>query len=781
MTAVTPTTWTLLNGPEDFPTTRRFHWHDRHRAFTLRQSHVTRYPRRNVAAARSALANRQPLVFDPFGQLGRISADGRQLEFNAGEGFRPLLDANLETVSAPAGTFRSLNLGGEGLLAAAYSDEESDRHGVLVMHLARRWVTHTALPEMATTVVIDSANNLWAIAAEQIHLCQGQPLPLPYTPRPDRFEPVDINPAALKRIWSQNLPSGWRSTAACCDQHYLYLLLSSSADEQAIIRRPLDTRQNAQSTLFEIDSRQLPFGTDISPVEHGLALICPMSEDDYAAARRDCPVVTLTEATPRRAAHVTPLSLSYPMLPQQAPFFVSTLDDKSRYQAKDGPRQLTLLAQARYPTTGRVTIRRKLDSGSPATIWDRIYLDARIPPATRVIIYAATYDNPSERGSLAYQRQPDLLWNPLPGELPYQPNPAGHEPGHKGLFELLLQRPSGNVRQLRGRYLALRLVFQTDGRRSPVIYNLRVHYPRFCMQKAYLPELFHQEESYQAGSRQANGADVRERFLATFEGMLTPIEARIAGSETLLYPDAAPPGFLPSLAKMLGCALPAHWPEARQRRFIRNIGKLQRWRGTLRGLQWMLDIMTDGGVGRGEVVVVENFRLRRTMASLLGIDMEDDRHPLTLGTGQSGNSIVGESLILSDESARGFLALFDPELARTDEKAAIKAFFDRYSHRVSVLLHGDGRAKRRIVRDCLERHMPAHLQWSIYETEHSFVAGLAPLLAIDSFIEQEPVPGNVVLNDTSLGFEGLLNNPAALSPEDVNSRPGDIPSQVNEN
>ena len=774
MAAVTPTTWTLLNGPDDFPDTTRFHWHSRHRAFLLRQNHITRYPYRNVTAALGALATSQPLVFDPFGQVGRISADGLQLEFNAGEGFRALRDGNLNSVTAPAGTFHTLSLGGEGRLAAAYSDEDSDQHGLLIMHLAQRWVTTTSLPGRATSVVIDHANSLWVVAERQVHLCQGQPLPLPYTPQAERFEPLESNPDALKRLWSRDLPVGWTTTAACCDQNNLYILVSNAGDDQAIIRRPLNDRDNAEFTLFEIDAEQLPFCTDIAPVEHGLALICPMSRADYEAARRDCPVVTLTEATPHRSARVSPLSLSYPMLPLQAPRFVSTLDGKTRYQAEDGPRELTILAQARYPTTGRFTIRRELDSGSPATVWDRIYLDAKIPPATRVIIYAATYNDPSERGSLTYQRQPEPLWNPLSSELPYSQNPAGSEPSYKGLFELLLQLPRGNVRQLRGRYLALRLVLQGDGRRSPVIYNMRVHYPRFCLQQAYLPALFHQEEQHREGSQAANGADVRERFLATFEGMLTPIEARIASSETLLYPDAAPSALLPMLARMLGCQLPSHWPDARQRRFIENIGKLQRWRGTLKGVQLMLDIMTDGGLGRSEVVVVENFRLRRTMASLLGIHMDDETHPLTLGTSQGGASIVGESLILSDEDARQFLALFDPELARADEASAVQAFFDKYSHRVSVLLHGDARAKRRIVQESLEQHMPAHVRWSIYETDHSFVLGLAPLLAVDSFIEQEPAARGVVLNDTTLGLGGLLNTPPALSPEDVNARPGQM-------
>jgi phage tail-like protein len=263
---------------------------------------------------------------------------------------------------------------------------------------------------------------------------------------------------------------------------------------------------------------------------------------------------------------------------------------------------------------------------------------------------------------------------------------------------------------------------------------------------------------------------VRERFLAALEGMLTPIEGRIAAAETLVHPQATPEANLPWIAELLGSPLPDYWPAARCRRMVARAGCLQRQRGTLAGIRLALDIATDGAVTRGEIAVVENFRLRRTMATILGVDMDDRDHPLTLGTGMSGNSIVGDSLILSEEDARTFLSLFAPELADSGEKAAVEAFFDRYSHQVSVLLHGGVRAQRRVVDEVLAEQMPAHVQWRVIETDHPFVLGLAPLLGVDSFLEVEPAPRRVTLDDTYLSKEGLLRNPTALSPRDVNAR-----------
>jgi hypothetical protein len=221
---------------------------------------------------------------------------------------------------------------------------------------------------------------------------------------------------------------------------------------------------------------------------------------------------------------------------------------------------------------------------------------------------------------------------------------------------------------------------------------------------------------------------------------------------------------------LFGQAPPDHWPASRRRSLISHTGALQRWRGTLIGLQLALDIATDGAVGRGQVVMVENFRLRRTMSTILGINMDDADHPLTLGTGMSGNSIVGDSLILSEKDAREFLSLFSPELASEAEQQIVQEFFDRYSNQVTVLLHGEARRHKTIVQETLNEQMPAHLQWKIFETDHPFVLGLSPLLAVDTYLDREPPARAVTLNDTYLGKEGVLQNAVAFSPQDVSRR-----------
>jgi phage tail-like protein len=530
---------------------------------------------------------------------------------------------------------------------------------------------------------------------------------------------------------------------------------------------------------------------------------------DIAFERRDCPVLELYEVpgedpgTWVRGARLS--GERFPQRSQHSPRLVGALDGRVRYQAAPArpgrdlpPQALPLLPLPRpvYPTAAQVTPHLGaqglgLDSGRPDTPWHRVYIDGCIPPGCRLTLMAKAFDDPATRMATPFVVQPAPLWSPLVSELPFHAGLAPSRPGESGLFEVLLQHDSGAVRTLTGRYLQLRIRMESDGRRTPAIHALRVYAPRFSYQERYLPEWLRQRAAREDGGTAtlgpANGADVRERLLAAFEGVLTPIEGRIAAAETLLDPEAAPLPMLAGLAAALGLQSPPQWPEARRRRLLAEGGLVQQWRGTYPGLCLALDIATGGAVARGQVVVVENFRLRRTFATILGLDLDDRDHPLTLGTGMNGNSIIGDSLILSDEDSRTFLALLAPELgadtalspaevaalpaATRAEVATVRAFFDRYSHRVSVLLHGAARAERVLVEQVLAQELPAHLQWRIIETDHPFVLGLAPLLGVDSFLEETPPAARVTMDRTRLGREGLLRNPIALSPRAVNAAP----------
>ncbi|WP_341644919.1 phage tail protein [Thauera sp. SDU_THAU2] len=544
-----------------------------------------------------------------------------------------------------------------------------------------------------------------------------------------------------------------------------------------VFSRPLAAGPDAAFRIHPLPT-ELPLATDIeAPGENCVLLLLPFEEGERRGRQRDCPLFVLpdeedgegngtaaraeavAERWPRRSEAALPAAVR----------FVRHRDGLPRTLTADGPLRLYRLAQARFAPSGTVTLSETFDSAMPDTLWDRLYLDTCIPPGCRIDIAVQAGDDRS-RLPEEWIAQPQGVRHPQPSELAFAAGRAPPDDPHAGLYEVLIQRGSGAVREVRGRYLRLRLTLHGDGRHSPAIFALRIHYPRFSWQTNYLPDHFQQQERPQpqegTDAVPANGADLRERLLASFEGMLTPLEDRIAASETLVDPAATPAERLPWLAGFLGTALPGHWPEARRRRWLASQGALQQAHGSYRGLLLALDILTDGAVAHGAVIPVEHFRLRRTMATILGIDMDDRGHPLTLGTGLSGNSIVGDSLILSDDMAREFLALFAPEVAeRQGEAAVVERFFDEASRRLTVILHGPARSLQAVVRDALPALVPATVQWAVRASEHPFVLGLSPLLGIDTWLETRPPSGRVVLDRTRLGRGDLLHNPVALDPE----------------
>lgn len=805
------TRFLLLDNAADFRSAQReCAWDAGQRAFTLARQDAARIPRLATARARALHDEAAPWMIDDHGQLGRLGEDGRRLETAPAwpaTHWRPVLaaldDADtgapdleslvLDPVDAPHGRFTDLAFGGSGLVALPWSDGAA-AHGLTCVHLRHRWQARCDLgfaPRHAWVEASAGGDRVWLLGQSRLALAAGAPLPRPYTAAPERFGPLHANPDPLRLRWDVALPPHGGLLGLAADAERLYVL-SERADSTAdaprmqVFTRLLAGGPDAGFGIHRLPAG-LPLATDIAAPGGGrFLLLLPFGQDTAQGRARDCPLFSLppVDAADAGDAPAAPVHERWPRrseaaLPAAARF-VRRRDGHPCTLTADGPIRLYRLAQARFAQTGEAVLAEVLDSAMPDTLWDRIYLDACIPPGCRVHIDVQAGD---DRAGLPAQwiPQPEAVRRPQASELPFAPGRAPQDDPHAGLYEVLIQRPAGEVREVRGRYLRLRLRLQGDGRHSPALFAVRVYYPRFSWQAHYLPDHFQQQQRPApdgSDDAPANGADLRERLLASLEGVLTPLEDRIGASEILLDPQAAPATRLPWLAGMLGTQLPGHWPEARRRRWLATQGARQQAHGSYRGLLLALDVLTDGAVARGAVVPVEHFRLRRTMATVLGIDMDDHGHPLTLGTGLSGNSIVGDSLLLSDDTAREFLALFAPEVAeRQGEAAVVERFFDEASRRLTVILHGQARALHALVREALPALVPATVQWAVRSSDHPFVLGLAPLLGIDTWLDTLPPPARVVLDRTRLGRGDLLHNPVVLDPDVLagGPRPGDGP------
>lgn len=201
-----------------------------------------------------------------------------------------------------------------------------------------------------------------------------------------------------------------------------------------------------------------------------------------------------------------------------------------------------------------------------------------------------------------------------------------------------------------------------------------------------------------------------------------------------------------------------------QRNFLLAAAELDRWHGTLRGLKLALEIATEGALSGGEIVVFEDFRLRRTFASIIGADLVDDDDPLTLGANISGNSFVGDSLFIGDENNREFLALFSADLpVDTSEQAAIDALFDRLAHRVTILVHQSVEPQDLgLINHIARLEMPAHVEFRVLSASNRFLVGMAALVGIDSYLANKLPRESARVGGTRLGKNHFIKGPGAL-------------------
>ena len=404
---------------------------------------------------------------------------------------------------------------------------------------------------------------------------------------------------------------------------------------------------------------------------------------------------------------------------------------------------------------------------------------------------------------------PNASWVSQRSEVPFAESALGciPRPNRAGLWTVLLQQTGRKVRRVTGRYLWLHVTLEGDSQATPELAALRVYANRLSWRDQYLPAFYREPLSGPdaAAAGPATPNDFLERMLHLYEGVLTETEGRIAGSWLLTDPTAAPASALPWIGRWIGVAIDPADSAERSRQALLAAPYTAALNGTLGGLLAALELgtggrlyqgaridpddrapapgalavatvgdtatralalgmarggsctmLTGGAVTRGSIVVVEGFRLRRTFATILGTDLNDEEDPLTLGLIQSGNSFVGDTLILGDVARQELLSLFRPEIdrARSGDTQAVQQFYARLAHRVLVLVRGvKDRNEMARLKDVIEAAVPAHVEASMHQARRPLIVGAASLVGIDSWLDQ-PEPFEVVRLGRSIVGEG---------------------------
>jgi phage tail-like protein len=234
------------------------------------------------------------------------------------------------------------------------------------------------------------------------------------------------------------------------------------------------------------------------------------------------------------------------------------------------------------------------DSSDVATTWDRVVLDACIPPDTAVVVESRAGDEfegvlqASPPGAIV-PTQVVGSWMPEPApilrsngaELPFLRSEAARATrvaNGTGAWDLLLQNA-------KGRYLQLRVTLTSaNGTATPRLRALRAWSPRFSYPQRFLPAVYRED---------ASAGPFLERWLANLENTLTNVEDRVVNVQALFDARVAPAETLAWLAGWFDVAFDPAWDVRRQRLFVKRAMDYFGWRGTVHGLRLALDLAFD--------------------------------------------------------------------------------------------------------------------------------------------------------------------------------------------
>ncbi len=623
----------------------------------------------------------------------------------------------------------------------------------------------------------------------------------PYTADVVRPCNENANPPRLVVMSEAAWPAEEQPVALACSLTGELVCLSWVTDSEAVVRQL--TEEFELSTPMTLLGTHAPYSMAWVATGRIGVLVCGETTNDSPPEPKSEARVYKFDATQQSqfpSGDLYPIKRDYSFEP-----FIHGLDYPPHYPSFTGSHALHRLSFPFFTRLGEAFntgLHMQLDSADVDAVWHRLNIEASIPVGCGVRIWLAasneilnhTTDTELEwhehRFGERYQQGapsdiPVGSWASLASELPHHPGllTCEREAERKGLFSVLIQRSGLKVRSLRGRYLYVRVELNGTGNATPELFAVRPYASRFSYVEHYLPKLYWEKtfapEANETGA--ATQADFLERFLGNVEGVFTTIEDRVAYSDLVTRPQTAPTETLDWLASWMGFQFEDAWSESQRRLFLEYAAELYRWHGTLRGLNLALEIATEGGVSGGEIVVLEDYRLRRTFATIIGADLDDDEDPLTLGGIETGNSFVGDTLFIGDEQRREFLALFSADLdVNAAEAAAIDSFFDRLAFRTTILVHQNVEPQDLgTIQRIAEREIPAHVEFRILPTSAPLLSGITSLVGVDTYLSSRPSPRPARINRSYIGRGDYVMGPATLDPrlEGIGAVVPDLPEE----
>lgn len=280
------------------------------------------------------------------------------------------------------------------------------------------------------------------------------------------------------------------------------------------------------------------------------------------------------------------------------------------------------------------------------------------------------------------------------------------------------------VQSRKGRYLWLRVRFAGDGYDTPVIQEIRVHYPRSSYLE-YLPAVFSADEETHW---------FLERFLSIFQAEWDLLEHRIETIRRYFDPKAVPDDHLAELARWLAVRLEGDWTPEQNRKLVEAAPELIGRRGTPEGLRRLLQVYLQNITGitpeqqQAYPILVEGYRERERL--LLSISSG-----ATLGQDAPlwSPSVVGRLQldVFAQEGKVRLVSTGDPE----------RDVFHAFAHRFRVFMPAAWMRTtddERLVRSVLETEKPAHTDYELCLVRPRIRVGWQATLGLDTIIGDFP-------------------------------------------
>lgn len=456
------------------------------------------------------------------------------------------------------------------------------------------------------------------------------------------------------------------------------------------------------------------------------------------------------------------------------------------------PRALQALSMPSYRNEGTATASATIRADRSATVWHRLVFEGELPAGTGLAIELRVANREDELDSATPHTHyageiaipagaPQLTWLDVASEIPLHPGMihGSREKNRAGCFSVLVQNTETASREVKGRFARITVRLFGTGQASPSIAAIRLYASRFSLVSNYLPTVFKPpiDPAERAVEGAAHPLDFLDRYTANFERTLTTMEDRVAAAPALTDPMAAPSEALDWLAGWIGLVMKSGLSERQRRIMIANGMRLHRRRGTLPGLNLALDIASEGQVGTGGIVAIEDFRLRRVLATILGADLGSVYDPLLAGPVESGNSFVGNTLHLADaEEIKDGQAVLSAEQqveiaalygapSDPDKLDEVRDFFAQLAWRVTVLVHHEvNETQLGLIRDIAAQMTPAHVKLRVEKASKPLILGLYSLLGVDSYLRPRPGASPVIVDTSELGVTDQILALPSLDP-----------------